>query len=187
MTFRPKRVILTTKNTRDELAEILLYGLIVSHGIRVDTEIRILKDKYVYVVRGIELRHLYPQKKSLLGFVDKIVLREKIVPGTHIEPLSKTLKEVLCADLYIIRSSSIRPRTIYYSISLPKLVYDKIVIIDEDVLEEINDLEWVTSPCIYIKTGNSTWFIVQSHYLIDISHGGWIRRRGKIEYYNRVV
>ena len=68
-------------NLVDKLSRIALYTLIVSHGIRIDTHLLVRVPFTCICFNGYKLRHLYPQEKSLKGFMNAILYKNKTYPG----------------------------------------------------------------------------------------------------------
>lgn len=175
--MNPKRHIVTLLTTPQEFERILLYSMIVSHGIRVDTFLYVVDKGVIYTFSGYELRHLYPQKRSIEGFISK-VLKKVTPPGVRILPSYVVQHVVDSADYYVIQCSC--PS----STSPKKLVSPlNIVILAKSYLEKYKYLySRLPAPYLCVDSRDQADFINKSHYILDLAFGAWIRRLGRIEY-----
>ena len=160
-----------------EAANTLLYTLLVSHGIRVDTSLYIVSMENTWVFHGEELRHLYPQEKSLHGFTKTIFCKNKLLPGVYLVEAIE-LKGDYCL--------------IYPSINQGYTVLDKPPSILEKVdtlvivLDRIDSLKLSREKhycIIYARTYREKpieYTITSINYLLDAWFGARIRRKGVI-------
>lgn len=182
-------IIIEYIDSIEELSLIILYSLIVSHGIRVDTRLWFIKNhKTVYMLEGYGLRHLYPHEKSLKGFIRKIVSKNKIIPGTKLYPYTIFKERFTDADLIIVNE---RINHLFYSVSIPsknppihiRTRYN-IIITTSKIL---NHLKEYSKQTIFISEKYIPLFIIKSHYFIDTIIGGWVRRYGEIKYFKPII
>jgi len=179
-----RNVIVEQVDSLEELTIIILYSLIISHGIRVDTRLWLVRDQEtVYVLEGYNLRHLYPHKKSLEGFVKKVVMRNRNVPGTKLYPYSVIKYLINEADLTIVNSKHIHSINYIHHplLKIPFKTHYNIVI---DFNGNADD---TVDHVIVINDDYIPSFITKAHYLIDVIIGGWVRRHGGIEYYRSII
>jgi len=168
------------------LAETIISSLMISYGIRVDTQLWLKENKLIYVLNGLELRHLHPQERSVEGFIEKIILQRKLVPGVAIYP--KTMLEKLLKDegVCIVRNRDIEdtgacrdPLTTIHLGNLLHPILRVFIVASPDV----NPIDMYCVKTLVIEDRYDPLFIAKSHYLIDVTRGAWVRRRGEIEYY----
>lgn len=186
MNFNLKRTIIVSVedacNNLMTVKNIVLHSLLVSHGIRVDTILYILdlSRNIVYSLNGYELRHLYAQEKSLIGFINSLFCKGKLFVGTNIYPESILFMDADKYDLVLtVKDEVFLRRKQYLWIPLPS-VPSSILIIDNASMKHLSPI--IQSTILAIESTDAASFIVFSHYLIDKTYGGWIRRYGKIEY-----
>ena len=183
MRFHVKRSVIVCPKTRVELKHSILYGLLVSHGIRVDTTLYIVTDQgFIHVLDGYELRHLYPHDKSIEGFVKNIVEHIRPVPGYRVLPLSITNEVFNDVDLMILwsRDEDLRGSTMNRMPQLKPLYHIVLYCCEKHIIGLNKVLDKGTAM---ISDDDLVRCIVKAHYLIDILVGGWVRRRGRIVYY----
>ncbi len=183
-----KRIILVEINNpcRDieKTSSILLYSLVVSRGIRVDTILVTLTHDKMVLLEGKQLRHLYPQENSLKGFVKAVYCKEKRLPGVkYIEKDMGTLEKLItseCMRTIILRpwgkGQPVHPCELY-----PIFKNADCIVIDtcgKQLLPE------ESRQTIMLKgiNENTVKAIAITHYIIDIACGALIRRKGEIVY-----
>ncbi|OYT40855.1 MAG: hypothetical protein B6U89_00915 [Desulfurococcales archaeon ex4484_58] len=181
MNYIPTRILIYYTNNvcSDPFIEaLLLYGLLVSRGIRIDTRVYIINDKIIYGLDGYKLRHLHPQRRSLRGFIEKIICSDREAPGFKIYPLSMLP--------FFTSSSLIITHSFNSYLDHKKLInFRKYILIDKDSLNYLENLIYVnTRDYFSIRERNKLFFIIKSHYILDTIIGGWIRRLGEIKYYS---
>ena len=173
------------------LTDILFYSLLTSHGIRVDTKLWLISsEKYAYVLDGYELRHLYPQEQSLTGFIEKVVLRKRVIPGLRLYPIS-LLDEIMGKNEICIVKTPIGTQCClnnlfhgFHGFKASIQSKHRVFIVDSRKAM-YTCLKHGIVRFIYEKYTPS--FIVKTHYLLDILIGGWVRRHGEIKYYEPVI
>lgn len=174
----------------EDLKHILLYSLIVSYGIRVDTTLYVysINENLTYVFRGEELRHLHAQEKALEGFARAIFCSKKILPGVSIFSGKHFLENLLSTELnnlehlvFISANKSdikLNPcGPIRQAIILPNYKTQTNSVWKHTYLRMNN--------IVYLKTQSPVYMITIAHYLLDVLYGGWVRRKGKIEWQKR--
>ncbi len=189
MKIYPRRIIIVESidpcREINYLKNILLYSLLLSHAIRIDTTlyIQIREQHYAYKLSGFQLRHLHAQESSLRGFTEKLFCEGKLFPGTYIVSEQQVLKNLADYNIlfYETRNNKGSMRTLN-----PHIFLHRIVIIDEKIYSRYK--YWLINNRLSIGlTSNDTvGFIIAMHHLIDTVYGGWIRRYGKIEYRERL-
>ncbi len=175
----------------EDLKHILLYSLIVSYGIRVDTTLYVysINENLTYICRGEELRHLHAQEKALEGFARAIFCSKKILPGVSmisgrhfLENLLSTEADSLDHLFFISANKSnvkLKPyKPIRQTIILPNYK-SQANIVRKHIYLGMNNI-------VYLKTQSPVYTITAAHYLLDVLYGGWVRRKGRIEWQKRI-
>jgi len=173
-----KRRFIIEVYDEESLEKTILHSLLLSHGIRVDTTTIIVHGHTMYVFDGYLLKHLYPQKSSLEGFVKSVFRRARFPLGVSIYPASILTWFLMDSELLILNQypyitsnrfslKPLRSIAVLWGISLVNMVGDKDIFIVRE-----NDLDK---------------YIVKTHYLIDSIYGGWVRRYGENQYREPVV
>jgi len=184
-----RHVIADLVEDRKLVADTILASLLVSHGIRVDTYLWLVSGNTVYVLSGSELKHLYPQEKSILGFVESAVFKKKPMPGVAIYPKTVLDRELESGFICIKPCYTV----LDYSPGYWYTVYSSITIQPrwKVVIVASRSLEYLNTPLCYqnlvIREEFQPLFIAKSHYIVDIACGAWVRRYGRIEYYDPVA
>ncbi len=151
--------------------EIILYSLASSHSIRIDTILYMGTRKTYVKLEGSALRHLYPQKRSLEGFVKKIICGGRKAPGVA-RVSSIQVRNIRAA---IVPGSTNTP--LYTALSvLGNTCSGNILVTNNDSLAPHD------APRIMISPSYAPYFITASHYIIDQAIGAAIRRKGRIEH-----
>ncbi len=184
----------------DKLSKILLYTLMVSHAIRIDTVLVIEYGKKCYILKGEELRHLYPQEKSLQGFVKTIFYKEKKMPGVYIVRDKELLKKIIsCNKALIVKYAGNKPKQVFMTCTRELIQENDCIIIPlyslecflKDILGYMNCNNISYLDISVGKYGSIEQLVTIVHYVIDINLGGWIRRKGEVRYvkgvYNKVM
>jgi hypothetical protein len=165
----------------DYLKNILLYSLLLSHAIRIDTTlyIRIHDQHYAYKLSGFKLKHLYAQESSLRGFTEKLFCGEKLFSGTYIVSEKQILDNLVGYNMLIYEDRVDKGSK---GLPNPHMPLHKIIIIDEKTYSRYK--YWLINNrlSIGVISNDTIRFIIAIHHLIDAMYGGWIRRYGRIEY-----
>lgn len=171
----------------EDLKHILLYSFIISYGIRVDTTLYVysIKENLTYVFRGEELRHLHAQEKALEGFARAIFCIKKILPGTNMFSGKHFYEKLLSTELnrsdhlvFVSAEKSYVKPSPYEPIKQAIILPNYIVRVNsawKHVYLGMNNI-------VYLKTRSPVYTITVAHYLLDILYGGWVRRKGRIEW-----
>ncbi len=180
MNYPIERKIILYVDSLSLVKDALLYGLCVSHGIRIDTIIYLIySDRNVYIFNGEKLRHLYPHKKSLEGFIYSVFIKHKYPPGVSITSIEIVKKDCLENDL-IVLDNIVKPtyNALIYNIS--SVIYPSRIIIS--TWKTLSYITGYIDNVFIIRENILANYIVKTHYLLDTIYGGWIRRYGRIEY-----
>jgi len=161
----------------DLSSKTLLYALLVSHGIRVDTSLYIVSSRDTFYFNGYRLRHLYPQESSLHGFSKTVFCKKKKLSGVYygykLSP-SKPLCLVKWGSrgYNVHRKPCIECSEIVIPVNLEDNTVNNIIGSDYRVLT----IRAIPSDILYR--------INIAHYLLDTWFGALIRRKGVVVEYD---
>ncbi|MEM0378087.1 MAG: hypothetical protein QXP68_03940 [Thermosphaera sp.] len=180
--YKPCRIVLArTSDSCSELnylKNIILYSLLVSHGIRVDTELWVLADNLLVKLNGLELRHLHSQDDSLVGFVKSVFCRHKFPPGVELASRSE-LKKVIGHDAVLLTARHGGMISPQLPVSASKTF---VIALGYDLTtREQKDFEYI----IKLPVENMIELVNIAHYILDRAFGAWVRRHGRIQLYER--
>ncbi len=177
-----KRIIITRADPcggpgeKREAEHIIINSLLLSHAIRIDTRLYLIaagrERRRATALDGETLRHLYPQRRSLRGFINKILCRGRAAPGIIYgdAPPSKV-------DVAIVSAPGSREQY-YEAISKLASMNPRLVAITPDQTLWSGE----AAQTIKLSIRHPPYFIAVSHYIIDQALGYSIRRRGRILY-----
>ncbi len=158
---------------------IVLYSLVTSYGIRIDTNLYIVSEdtSIIYVFDGHEQRYLHAQHKSLYNYLEKIFCHHRTYPGV----------KIISHRTPYLENHIFRHGTLLFLVSgkerrsYPTLLFPIIGNIRHFIIT--NKCKYPMYDCIPLGINDFVPALVFAHYLIDVVHGGWVRRRGQIEWY----
>lgn len=177
----------------EDLSLTLFYSLIVSHGIRIDTILVTLFGDKIVVLDGRRLKHLYPQKKSLEGFVKAVYCKEKQLAGTLISytninnvirPILNSCSKVLLMDVLTGKSGRSSYKTISNIVDfLSKRNRDvDCIVVSVEGVGGILRLKFAGKIILETNMSRIPEAIAVAHYVLDIAYGALLRRRGEVVY-----
>lgn len=179
--YRPHRIVMVKQedpcSSAAELKNIILYSLIISHGIRVDTDLLVSTGNLLFLLKGSDLRHLHAQEESILGFVRTVFCKHSLPPGVRLftTGASHLLMEpgnVLLTSQgeRVVENPQAIPLSKHFVIANPRELPGSV----------FNGLEGV----VKLPVNNNLELIIVAHYVLDRAYGAWVRRRGRIEHFN---
>uniref|UniRef100_A0A7C2FZ17 Uncharacterized protein n=1 Tax=Thermosphaera aggregans TaxID=54254 RepID=A0A7C2FZ17_9CREN len=179
--YRPRRTVIVRREDpckeAGELKNFILYSLIISHGIRVDTDLLVSTGNLLYQLSGSELRHLHAQEESILGFVKTVFCRHALPPGVRMFTTGAT--HLLAEPGYVLLTGqgvrvAEKPQTIplnkHFVIADPRELSGPVSNGLEDVVK--------------LPVSNMLELVIIAHYVLDRAFGAWVRRHGRIEHFN---
>ncbi len=177
MNTTARRIVLTRiENPCRELnyvKKITLYSLLVSHGIRVDTALIISSNNHTVYLDGYAQKYLYAHDKSLKGYLYKIFCEGKTYPGVRL--YSRNYEKYL----------------INYQNGTTTLIIKGKPILSRLPLTDNYIITYLNTPAInknydhlfIVNAYNELSLINITHYLLDTWLGAWIRRKGRIDWF----
>lgn len=162
-----------------EISIIVLYSLATSYGIRIDTSLFIVSEDTdtIYILDGYGQRYLHAQHKSLYSYLEKIFCHHRTYPGVKIISLkSPYLEEHIYrhgTPLFLVPG---KERRSYSTPLFPMIDSIRHFIVT-------NKCKYPVCDCLPLGINDFVLALVFAHYLVDIACGGWVRRRGRIEWY----
>jgi hypothetical protein len=179
--YKPRRTVIVKQDDPcsavDELKNIILYSLIISHGIRVDTDLVVSAGNLLFQFTGSDLRHLHAQEESILGFVRTVFCKQVLPPGFRL--LTKGASHLLIESGSVLMTSRdervlVNPQTIplnkHFVIASPWMLPDTV----SSSLESV----------VKLPVNNMLELIIVAHYVLDRALGAWVRRHGRVEHFN---
>ncbi len=178
MNMTVRRIILTYIENPclglEYVKKITLYSLLVSHGIRIDTALIISSSNYTVYLDGYAQKYLYAHDKSLRGYLYKILCKGKTYPGVKLYP--RNYEEYIINTQNGTKTLVLKGKPIQ---SKPPLTDNYVITIFNTMIKNKNTYDHLFT----INAHNELSLINVAHYLLDIWLGSWIRRKGRIDWF----
>ncbi len=179
--IKPKRLFIVRIDdpcsSLETSSHILLYTLMVSHGIRVDTGLYIIAKEHTYFFNGLKLRHLYPQESSLKGFSKAVFCKHHRLPGVYFNR-DLFVKGSCCVFIESSSGLGLRDKPPCTSVDYLVIPLDTL-----DVLERM--IENIVCR-VYVRVSRDKGLLYRINainYLLDTWYGAWVRRKGVVKRY----
>ncbi len=161
----------------DYLKPLVLYSLLVSHGIRIDTRLVISSSKYVLVLDGFNQKYLHAQDKSLEKYLARITCEKISYPGVYFYSKRYSLLSPLSPPSIITIITNRKTGQFSRPNPMPHSYF--VITSEEEVIDQM-----VADHVLLVDAANELSLINTAHYLLDTWHGAWIRRMGWIDWFS---